>query len=718
MTTLRPPTDGSSSNEDLNFGWAHKISEPTASSDRNTSQKYMFVSAPGHDSDTGRVYMYTWGVGADGSTYDRWTQDYTIDAPDGGSGQRFGHRLSANDNGDILAVSSLAPGNAGKVEIFVKTSQSNDGSTQNSFALAQTLTGVSADGSSLNTAFGESMTMSKDGTVLIIGSPGVDDESTGQIDGGGVYYYKWNADGSTNTYTLQQTIKAPEVQVNMKFGKTCDINQAGTRLVIGAENFANRKEIKFDSGETTFDLQDTSVIDMNTGSGGAFTATMYNTKFVIDDSLVADSVSENDDFGKGVCIIDNTVLVGAPKDDGNTDTSDGSSKIANDGTVNCYDLNVKGDYAWKNLATEDALIDIDKLGQVFEFDNQSKQIRDYYELYDPIKGRILGLADREIDIKTTWDPASYNFGTDTNVKTPWAAEHLGEVWWDLSKVKWIWYEQSTQEYKTNNWGKIFPGSSIDICEWTESTLLPSQWNSRANTQQGVSERISGEAINGDDSKYTVIQRYNSRLNSLVNYYYYWVKNKTTVPINRTNDGRHVSLHRKNSTAFVANLIENPRAFNYKYYSVTDTNKFLLNNVSNLVNDNIVLNVDIRTNTFDGDSHSVWKLAREGDKNYRPGTEIESRWWDSLIGKNSAGDIVPDLDLPVNEKYGNSTRPRQSWYVDRYAALKELIDYSNTVLKKYQLSGTINLTNLDAKDPEPTAQSLEWDTSIDTYAELT
>ena len=84
----------------------------------------MFVSAPGHDSDTGRVYMYKWSVGADGSTYDRWTQDYTIEAPAGGSGQRFGHRIQTNDNGDILAVSSLAPGNAGKVEIFIKTSQS------------------------------------------------------------------------------------------------------------------------------------------------------------------------------------------------------------------------------------------------------------------------------------------------------------------------------------------------------------------------------------------------------------------------------------------------------------------------------------------------------------------------------------------------------------------------------------------------------------------
>jgi len=101
LNTITPPVDAASQN----FGWAHKVSEPGANSVRTTADKYLFVSAPGHSSDTGRVYMYTWGIGADGSTYDTWTQDYTIEAPDGGSGQRFGHRIAANDNGDILAVS-------------------------------------------------------------------------------------------------------------------------------------------------------------------------------------------------------------------------------------------------------------------------------------------------------------------------------------------------------------------------------------------------------------------------------------------------------------------------------------------------------------------------------------------------------------------------------------------------------------------------------------
>ena len=696
LTTRLAPVDAISQN----FGWAHKISEPGTNSVRATADKYLFVSAPGHNSDTGRVYMYTWGIGDDGSTYDTWRKDYTLEPPAGGSSQRFGHRLCANDNGDILAVSSLAPGNAGKVEIFVKTSQANDGSTQNSFTLAQTLTGVASDGSTINTAFGDAMTMSKDGTTLIIGAPGLD--NTEQPDAGVVYYYKWNADTSSNTYTLQQTINAPDSETNMRFGTSLDTNNNATRLVIGAKNSSTSREMKVDLGETTFDLQDTTFIDLNTGSGAAFTATLYNTEFVIDDKMITDNMSEDDEYGRGVCVIDNSVFVGAPKDSGNVDTADGSSKISKDGTVGCYDLIVNGEYAWKNITTETPLIDINKLGQVFEFDNSTKQIRDYYDLYDPIKGRILGIADREINIKTTWDPATYNNGTNTNTKLAWAENHIGEVWWDLSKVKWLWYEQDTQEYKTNNWGKTFPGSSIDIYEWTETILLPSEYNN-PNVQA-----VNGIPLN--ETQYTVKQKYNSVLDGFVNYYYYWVKNKTSMPTNSV-------VQRKNTTAYITNLITNPQRFDFKYYAVTDTDKFLIYNVGNLINDNIILNADIRTTTFDGEAHSVWKLVREGDKFYRPGTQIETRWWDSLIGENSTGDKVPDPDLSVNERYGNNIRPRQSWYVDRYNALKEIIDYANTVLKKNQLVGQINLTNLNSKDAEPTLQSLEWDATVDTYAEL-
>ena len=697
LSTRKSPVDAASQN----YGWAHKISEPGIESGRSTPTKYLFVSAPGHDSDKGRVYFYTWGVGADGSTYDTWTQNSVITSPDGGTGKRFGHKIEANDNGDIIAISSVAPGNAGKVEIFVRTTQSNDDSTNHTFALAQTLTGTSNDGSSLNTMFGESMAMSKDGTTLIIGAPGVD--KTDQNDTGAIYSYKWNADGSTNTYTLQQTIESPDGQTNMRFGSSLSINQAGTKIAIGASKFANDREMKFDNGETTFDLQDTNIVDENIGSGGVYTATMYNTKFVIDDRLVTKTVSLNDDFGRGVSAIDHSIIVGSPEDFGNT---------TGDGTVSIFDQTVKGSHAWKQIAVETPLMDKEKLGQAFVFNKDSKAIVDWLEYYDPVKGRILGLADREITTKSMYDPAVYNFGPAANTRTPWGEEHVGETWWDLSTAKWIWYEQGDQEYKTNNWGKLFPGSTIDIYEWTESTLLPSEWLLNAGSESGALSGISGTPLDGSDTEFTIKQKYSTARDGFVNYYYYWVRNKVTVP-------RNTTVVRKNSCSYVANLIENPFASQQKYFAITDANKLLLFNTKTLLsNDSMVLNLDFRSNDHDAEAHSVWKLVREGDKDFKPGLDIESRWWDSLVGVNASGDKVPDIELPIGQRYGNNIRPRQSWYVDRFVALKEIIDYANTILKQNQLANTISYANLNSEDPQPSKQSLLWDAAVDTYADLT
>jgi hypothetical protein len=106
------------------------------------------------------------------------------------------------------------------------------------------------------------------------------------------------------------------------------------------------------------------------------------------------------------------------------------------------------------------------------------------------------------------------------------------------------------------------------------------------------------------------------------------------------------------------------------------------------------------------------------QNDRPTARIESKWWDSLIGTDTAGNQVPDLDLPLNRRYGTNLRPRQSWYIDRFDALKQIVDYANSVMAKRQLANTISYTNLNAQEAEPTAASGLWDGRVDTYAELT
>ena len=506
-TTIVPPTDGSSASVDLNFGWSHALAGAT---------NYLYVGAPGSDSDTGTVYMYTWdGV-------DTWTQESSFGSNDADAGQRFGHRIAVNDNGDIIAVSSLAPGNAGKVEIFTRSGTTNDGSTQFQWVHRQTINGVSSDGSTNNLSFGEAVTMSKDGTRLIISAPAYDNGE--QADAGAVYYYKWDADGdSTQAFTLQQTITSPDTQTNMRFGSSLDINDAGTRIVIGAERSANFRTMQFDSGTTTFDLGDTNIGDLNTGSGGAFTATMYDTQFVIDDRLITDRVTDNDDFGKGVFINNDHVYIGSPNDD-NSATDTGSLAV--------FDVTTPGTYAWSVLVTEEPLIDNTKIQSAFIFDRSKNAIIEYIDYYDPIKGRILGIADREINYKTEWDPATYNVGTtdkDVNENQAWGEEHIGEVWWDLSSARWTWYEQGTQEFRANNWGRLFPGSTIDVYEWIESTLLPLAWSSRSNTATGLANNISGQPLINNDTVLTVKQKYDSKLDGFVNYYYYWVKNSVFIP---------------------------------------------------------------------------------------------------------------------------------------------------------------------------------------------
>jgi hypothetical protein len=456
-------------------------------------------------------------------------------------------------------------------------------------------------------------------------------------------------------------------------------------------------------------------VDLNIGSGGVFTATKYNTEFVIDDKLVTNSVSTNDNFGKGVYATDDAVFVGAPDDD--TLEDDGSTYRTNDGSVTVFDLKTAGSYAWRELVSETALIDDRKIESAFIFDSAVNKIIDYLDYYDPIKGRILGIADREINYKTEWDPAIYNVGTagkTVSGNTAWGDEHIGEVWWDMSSVRWLWYEQNNQEYKTKNWGNLFPGSSVDIYEWVSSTLLPSEWNARADTTGGLAQKISGTPLHSDNTVYTVKQKYDSRSDSFINVYYYWIKNSVFLPaINKS-----VTI-RKNTTAYIANIITNPASSGIKYFTVSDTNSLITVNVKNsLINDNTVLNVNYRNNDNDADQHVIWKLIREGDKDDRPNERMEKKWWDSLIGLDAQGNEVPDLNLPLNQRYGNNVRPRQSWYVDRFAALKEIIDYTNSVLKANQLANSISYTNLNSSDPEPTAASGEWDSTVDTYADLT
>ena len=99
-------------------------------------------------------------------------------------------------------------------------------------------------------------------------------------------------------------------------------------------------------------------------------------------------------------------------------------------------------------------------------------------MFDPVKNLIPGQAQKELSYISRVNPAVYNNHSDTNFVTtsqPWDTEYVGKTWWDLSTVRYYEYENYDLDYRKNYWGKVTPGSSIDVYEWVESTELPSSY---------------------------------------------------------------------------------------------------------------------------------------------------------------------------------------------------------------------------------------------------
>ena len=130
-----------------------------------------------------------------------------------------------------------------------------------------------------------------------------------------------------------------------------------------------------------------------------------------------------------------------------------------------------------------------------------------------IKGKIIGEAEQNIDYKTTWDPAVYNYSDDTKSVNKsnayWNQDtSVGKIWWDLSELKFITYEQGDTDYKSLFWGGLFPGSTIGIYEWVPSRRTKPSLYTGGTAKYG-------------DSAYVEIQKINTTTKLLETKYYFW-----------------------------------------------------------------------------------------------------------------------------------------------------------------------------------------------------
>lgn len=366
---------------------------------------------------------------------------------------------------------------------------------------------------------------------------------------------------------------------------------------------------------------------------------------------------------------------------------DGMLAFTNYDTATTRSANVwkYGNGTWERIRYNNYRHNSNELSNIRIYDAVNRQTSVELEVFDPLRGIIPGLAAREITMRSPIDMAVYTNSTSVDYEPAtaehaWGDEQVGQVWWDTSTVKYYDYDQSDIGYRTKMWGQQFPGSSIDIYEWTKSSISPDQWESSIGSAV-LGDIVSGEVykvfnpINVEFDYFYVEQtEWNGSLGKYETVYYFWVKNKQT----------NIIPSRNLTVKQIASIVSNPSAAGINWCAVTGSNSIIIANVSAFINaENSVLQINMRPANA---QHNNWTAIRED-------ADLIPDFWYHTVRSNLVGHLAKELDsgeielierLPniyLNKfnRYGNDIEIGQGWFEDLWSARREALDVANTLL---------------------------------------
>jgi hypothetical protein len=505
-------------------------------------------------------------------------------------------------------------------------------------------------------------------------------------------------------YQLSQSIKHPDFGKGENFGQRVAINDTGTTLLVSSEKASTFKPTTIDNDTTTFDKISTFFVDQVKNSGAVYQYELLKNTvesiadvgdFVYAQQLMSAKINGYDNYGASIDIGKTFSIVGAPLNDEYT---------VNGGIIHLFE-NVTDTASWKIIRQQQPKVDIDSVNRLFVYDKSKNTIINNLDYIDPVKGKILGVAEQDIDYKTTFDPATYNAvagwadqQSTYNSNYYWGNQQVGSIWWDLSTIRYVEYEQDSLTYRQRNWGSLFPGSSVDVYEWVESNVLPSVYQ-----EQGG----DGQPLWQDNEAYSIVTNVDESSGVITTKYYFWVKNKkNTAPKGKNN-----------STSSIANIIENPQLQGIPYATVLASNAIGLVGVKDLLrSSDIVLHIDYANIRNSNTIHSEFELISD-NTNVLP-EKIIDKLIDSLAGLDRLGQVVPDNTLSEVDRLGIGIRPRQTMVANRAAALENFVRYANGVFAKHPISVLYNLNNLYSEEPLPdNTTGNQWNITAATAEEL-
>jgi len=612
-----------------------------------------------------------------------------------------------------ISVGDSSSDAVGKVFVY----QKNDSGI---YKLIQTITTESlqefndigtAEAISSGDLFGYALDIDYAGNTLVVTSPKADKNFQNQ---GSAYVFKFESDSTFTGFRLKQKIESYARYPNEYFGQSICISDDTSRIVVGASNSPYSLPIRFDGSQTQFDQGSTSFKTLDGYSGAVYVFERKQDRYFLAEKL-EDDLSLNESFGHSISCTSDLVLVGSPN---YITPAPHNETLAYDGDKTGMARLFKkqtGINSLERIGIQPQTVDIENIKRIALYDKGSDVKIQDIEMVDPAKMKILASAERNISFKTPYDPAVYTLGTEDVVvddSIAWYKKNVGKLWWNLSTAKWINYEQGDTSYRSANWGRQAEGSSIDVYEWVESKLLPSEWASVADTNEGLRLGISGQPLYPDDTVYSEKQLLNVNTGEVTEtLYYYWVVGKTTVPSN--------VLGRTVSAAEVATTISDPSSVGNTFVALADSNKIIFYNYRNIVSsDETILNIEYYTNSAAKNAiHNEYQLLTEGVADSVPADKLERKWIDSLVGYDKEGNRVPDPNLPDKQKYGISFRPKQSMFENRKQILGQSIQHVNEILIKEPFADFINFEYLNLLDEQPDESLYLYDVKVTNYIDL-
>jgi hypothetical protein len=492
-----------------------------------------------------------------------------------------------------------------------------------------------------------------------------------------------------NTFVLTQQIVSPAPSVYAQFGASISVDSSAANLIIGAPNGNVYEPTTFDAGLTYFDERSTTVFNPVLNAGVAYTYDFLPSglrsinspgQFAFGQQIYNDRVITGDEFAAGVNYTSGRLVVGAP---GGMATS-GVQNLAYATVLD----NPTNTPAWAPIRIQQPVVDVDLINSVFTYDRRLNSTQTYFDFFDPLQGKVLGSAQRNIDYIGAVDPADYNTGPVHNNGNSWESEHVGRIWWDTDTVRFIDPNQDNIVYASRRWGQTFPGSRIDIYTWIESTVPPAQYTGTGTPLSNLS--------------FTTSSRLGSN-NVVVVTYFFWVRGLTTI-----NEGAGKTL----PPTAIASYILDPRSSGLPYIAALNASTIAIYNAGSLLSaENTIMSIGFDRELNDDAVHQEYNLIAQGRADAFLNDNLYRKLQDSLCGQDTQGAAVPDPTLPIAEQFGVQFRPRQSMFANRFTALKNYLTHANKVLAQYPITETRRFNLLNQSEPVPPANSGAWNAEV-------